>query len=1170
MMRSAHRKVVSSGLRTAMLLAAGVVCCSSVILAQAHRAVIVGTLSDVTQRVVSGAEIRVVQMDTNVERITTTNAQGRYEVPGLLAGTYRVKASHEGFKAAVVEDVLVTSGERVEINLSIEVGAVTESVEVTAERQLLDAVTGDVNVVMRQKEIDELPIGQGHAMFLLLLAPGAGVARSGAGMDFQPLQRSTQGIIRFNGSPSGTTEFTLEGTPNTQDLNGPAGGGASVLPSNEMVSEVRIQTATFDASVGHSGGTTVDMQLKSGSNDWHGTGFGFVRDPSWQANSWSANRTGNPRPDIFYRRWGGNIGGPILKDKTFFFYGFERWKSFSPNPPFVTSVPRPAHLAGDFSDLLALGADYQLYDPLSARAAANNRIQREPFPNNVIPQSRIDSLAKGFEPHWPEPNAPGTPDGTNNFVYDLSPDPRSMWTSVLRLDHNLSRSHHLFGRWVHSHTGIPFDSSFGRAELGLRGLTGDNRDFAVTDVWTISPTFVADFRAAVTRFLWDVTPIGLGLDYGPLGLSEISTLTNTELIGWPQIQMPGYGRSNLPFGRGAGSQQVQEIRTGAAHFTKISGSHSIKFGADVRWYIHNQAAQDKLRLRYFPRYTAGPFDNSEPPPHGGPLADFLLGRFADARLNQPAKPANLATYQAFYIHDDWKVNDQLSLNIGLRYEREGPATERFNQTVASFAFDSDNPIEEEVRSNYAQNPIPELPVSEFEVNGGILFAGIDGKPRTIYDANNMNFNPRFGLAYRLNRDTVIRAGYGIHFIPYGQRFKANEGGVPGFDTNTFSFSTPDGGLTFDRTPSNLFPAGLESPPGTEQGLKTNLGQRISAFPRNLPNAYNQRWTFSIQRRLGEAHKLELRYVGNRTVRMPIAQNLAALTNRFLSASPERDQPVIDNLTSLVPNPFFGVDGVSGALGSTNVIAKSRLLQPFPQFDTVTIPTSQGWTSYDALQIEFMRRTANGLTFQANYTWAKTMDGLSFLSPADPVPERVVSSGRAGDRTHIFRAMAMYELPFGKGRPFGANTGGVVSGLISGWQVQLIPIVQTGSAFVLGNVLFRGNDYSDIKVDNQTAERMFNTEVFERDPSKQLAFNRRAFPSGLSEVRSPTGFNWDISVIKDTTISERFVFQYRFEWYNAFNQHFVDGPSTNAVSSAFGTTTRGSVPRAIQMGLRVLF
>jgi hypothetical protein len=341
--------------------------------AQAHRSTILGQVTDSTGAAVSAAQVRVVEKATNSLRTTAATVDGHYEVPGLLPGTYRVEATHPGFKMAVVDDVLLASGRSVEVDLRAEVGEVREAVTVTADKQLLDTASADVNTVIGARKVQDLPLGQGHATYLFLMMPGADAAssigRGGSGEDVQPLQRQGTSQTRFNGSPQGTTEYTLDGTPNTQRGNSLPGGGSSFNPSTEVVQEVRVQTATFDASIGHTGGATVDLVLKAGTNAWHGGVFGFFRDPSWNANSWSANRGGIARQDFTYRRWGGSGGGPVTipklyngRNRTFFYYGFEKWSSLSPNPPTFITIPSPAQFGGDFSSQLKLGAQYQLYD----------------------------------------------------------------------------------------------------------------------------------------------------------------------------------------------------------------------------------------------------------------------------------------------------------------------------------------------------------------------------------------------------------------------------------------------------------------------------------------------------------------------------------------------------------------------------------------------------------------------------------------------------------------------------------------------------------------------------------------------------------------------------------------------------------------------------------------
>lgn len=1145
------------------------------LLAQGHRTVILGQVTDSTGSAVAGAEVRVVQKSTNFVRTTETNETGNYEVPGLFPDTYRVEASRTGFRLAAVDGIELTSGRRVEVNLTMQVGEVRESVTVVAEKQILDTASADVNTVIDQKKVLDLPIGQGHATYLFLMAAGSDSAssegRGGSGMDIQPLQRQGTSQTRFNGSPQGTTEYTLDGTPNTQRGNSLPGGASSFNPSAEVVQEVRIQTATFDASIGHTGGATVDLVLKGGSNEYHGSGLGFLRNPAWNANSWAGNRGGVPRPDFTYRRSGFSGGGPVWlgpvykgKNKTFFHYGFEKWSSLSPNPPVTETIPTQAQIKGDLSGLLKVGSQYQIYDPDTASQAANGRIQRLPIPGNIIPGSRINPVSAAFAKLWPTPNVTGTADGQLNLTYDPAPLPRRYWSSVLRLDHNLSTSHKLFGRMILSETQIPYSNLFGRTDIPFLGLNGKNRDAAVSDVWTISPSFVADFRASEMRFIWLSTPLWQGIDYKELGLDSVAKLINGSRSGLPSFTVTGYSA----FSDSAGSLDISEIRTGAAHFTKIVRRHALKFGMDARWYIGNRGGEDILRVGFTGTYTRGPLDNSPTPPVGAGLADFLLGRFASSSISQPSKAANLSTYQGVYFQDDWKVTPKLALNLGLRYDREGAPTERFNRALGGFDFNAQSPIAAQAQAAYAKSPIAGIPVSAFAVKGGILFAGVNGNPRTIYQTNLHNFSPRVGFAYAVAKDTVVRGGYGIFFIPNGQRFFANEGGVPGFDVTTQSYSTQDNGLSFVRTLDNMFPGGLDSPTGSSLGLMTYVGQGISFRPfGQFPSAYNQRWEFSVQRRFASAYKFEARYVGNRTLKMPMARNFDPIPEKYLSRSPERDQKVIDSLSELVPNPFYALPGISAGLGTSRTTSRSQLLRPYPEFSGLTVWTNQGWGTYNALQAEFERSFSNGLSLQTSYTFSKTMDGMGYLNETDAKPERVISTA---DRPHIWRFIGVYELPFGRGKQFGSSLRGLAGNLASGWQVQGITFLQSGVPLGWGNIIFRG-DIKNIPAANQIPERMFNTAAgFETSTSKQLASNLRTFPSRLSGVRSTHEKSTDFSILKNTRIAEKYTFQFRWEAYNAWNQHFYTTANTTPSNAAFGTTQTASSPRAMQLGLRFMF
>jgi len=538
------------------------------------------------------------------------------------------------------------------------------------------------------------------------------------------------------------------------------------------------------------------------------------------------------------------------------------------------------------------------------------------------------------------------------------------------------------------------------------------------------------------------------------------------------------------------------------------------------------------------------------------------------------RPAYLTTYQIFYFQDDWKVRRNLVLSWGLRYEREGPPTERHNQMIVGFDFGADSPIASAARASYAQNPLAELPASQFQVKGGLLFAGAGGNPRTAYDADTNNFAPRLGVAYEVNPNTVIRAGYGIFFIPDSPRaIGAQDGNPPGFASNTIASPSADGGLTFNRTLDNLFPNGLVVPTGSAGGLATFLGQNLLLPPpRNLPNAYSQSWKFSIQRRLGGAHRLEARYIGRRTVKMPISRLLTALDNQYLSKSPDRDQPRIDFLAERFSNPFRGLPGVNGNLATSTVLTRADLLRPFPEFAQINRFNSQGWSTYHGLQLEFERAMKGGFTVQANYTFSKTIDGLGYLNAADPLPERVISDL---NYPHMWKFDYLWELPFGKGRRFGSGVSGIPAYLIGGWQFAHVFQLFVPQPQGWGNILFRGN-IKDIPFDNRTQARMFNIDAgFERDPAKPLASNVRTFPSRLAGVTGglPATLRRsgsDITLVKSTKFADRFDVQFRAEAFNIFNQLLFAPGNATPTSSAFGVSVTPSAPRTVQLGLKVAF
>ena len=600
----------------------------------------------------------------------------------------------------------------------------------------------------------------------------------------------------------------------------------------------------------------------------------------------------------------------------------------------------------------------------------------------------------------------------------------------------------------------------------------------------------------------------------------------------------------------------------------MSGNHSIRFGGEYRLYRdHNyDFTAQTPRLEFSTTWTRGPVDNSPVSPKGQDLASFLLGIPTGGRIQVNASYADQSTYTAWFLQDDYKLSRRLTLNLGIRYEYEGPMTERFNRTVRGFDFKTPNPVAAQAVANYAQSPIPEVPAGQFRVLGGLTFAGVGGQPRTLWAPDRNNFSPRFGLAWSLRRSTVLRAGYGVFFVPQGA--DRNAVSQAGYTQQTSLVPSVDNGLTFIATLGDPFPNGFAPPLGAAGGLSTDVGRSVSFFSENRPNGFMQRWSVGIQQEFPRRIVMEVSYVGSPGSDLALSSQLDPIPESYLSRSPVRDQVTIDRLSAQVPNPFFPL--LPGTSLSARTVARSQLLRPYPQFTGIGTTYSGGSSWYHALQFRLERRIRSGLTVQANYTWSKFMEAASFLNPTDGAPEKVISDQ---DRPQRLAGSGIWELPFGPSRRFGSGWKGRPAHLAGGWQIQAVYQAQSGAPVGFGNIAFSG-DLHDIPlpIGERGVDRWFNADAgFMRDSAKQLASNIRGFPTRLTGVRKH-GLNiWDVSALKNFRIKEGVRLQFRSEWLNATNHSFFAAPNTTVTSTLFGTvTSTNGFPRQIYFVLKLLF
>jgi hypothetical protein len=1142
--------------------------------AQEARGTILGRVTDLTGGVIAAAKVDALNTDTGVRYSSTSNSSGDYIIPYLNPGPYTLTFEQPGFKTYTRTGIVVREADRLTADVRIEVGDATQTVEVAAAAPQLDTSTASLGQTVDQRQIRELPTKDGMVLIMATFTPGVTFTPQSAAY-IRPFDTSSPSQMTVNGTRPGSNEFQVDGAPNLQ------GQQIAYSPPQSVVSEMKVQTSTFDASWGFNTGAVMNMTLTSGTNALHGQVEYFMQNPVLNADNYFRLSTG--KPGFRIHRYGASASGPIVfpklyngRNRTFFTYGYEGIWSFDPSPWVVESVPTPTERSGNFSSLLAISPNYQIYDPYSTASVGGGRFQRTPLAGNIIPASRINLVSAKVASLWDMPNQTGTIDGTNNYTMGKNAQD-TYWNHLARVDHNISDKQRMYGR---------FDvTSLERPENIRQNKTvGDNfyrfnRGAALDHVYIVSPSFIVDSRYSFMRFTTGYTPYQQGWDLSGLGFSPafINQLQQLDprALKFPNINVSSISNTTVfsPMGGvNSNNQQIYMIHEGSVNLTNIIGHHTVRSGITYRDYLENayDLGNSSGLYNFDSTWTGGPFNTSAAAPIGQDFASFLYGLPASGSLPINDNFAEKTRYWAFYGQDDWKVSTKLTLSIGLRYELPSSLTERFNRSVNGFDPTATAAISSQVLQNYAQNPIPQIPLNAFHVNGGLTFAGVNGLSRDLWKTATKNLMPRLGVAYSVTASTVVRAGYGIYYAPLGiTNFSVNQ---TGFNATTAFVGSLDNGQTYVANLTNPFPNGFVRPVGAAGGASTFLGQDITFFDQNLRNAYMQRWQFAVQHQFPGSVLLEISYVGNRGTRLlpnsnQDRQDRNAVPLNYLSTLPVRDQATINALNAQVANPFYPLLPQTNLAATT--VAVSQLLKPFPQFSGVTETTNFGSSWYHALQVRAEKRFSKGLSASYSFSWSKFMEATSYLNPADTRPTHVIS-----DQDRAFRSAVtwVYELPFGAGKSWGNSIKGAVSHVISGWQIEGIFTNQSGQALGFGNaILLCEPNQVALAADERTIYRWFNTSCFNRVSSQQLASNVRSLSTRFAGIRGPGLNNFDLSLIKNTQITERVRLQFLAEGINALNHPQFTNPNTTPTSTAFGVITGTfSWQRIAELGMRLSF
>jgi hypothetical protein len=1137
---------------------------------------------DPTGATIPGASVSAVNTATKVNVKTSSVEDGSYSLPFLIPGVYRLQVTTPGFQTLVRDGLELRISERLLLDVTMQLGAASETITVREDTPLLQTASASLGQVIDAKRVAELPTRDGSPFSLVFLSPGALSLHANASSLQAPIfLQNTSSEITINGSPRGSTEFTLDGVSNMQTNYAAKGSGIINSPPADLVQEFKMETA-FDASVGHTSGAIVNFSLKSGTNKLHATALLSHRDPEWQANSFIANRASQPRANFYYDRWSATATGPVRipkiyngADRTFFSFGYEEMHFGTPGGAFIATVPTAPQLAGDFSQLLQVGSQYQIYDPATIRPAANGRYSRSPFPGNLIPQSRFDPVGLAIAKSFPAPTPGITPraDGANNFAKTSYTDPRYYYNYIWRVDHSISDRQRVYGRFaVNRRKDGPYRKYWDSPFVG-ETFIADGYQAVLDDVYTLSPTLFMNVRYGFNRLGGGHSPDRLNQSPSKLGLpsATVSQLTGT-LTAFPTVTTAG-----LP---NLGGEMIT-VLSGQNHsamlnFTKQVGSHSLKFGADVRSYTNYISVTSNTAgsFNFSTAWTQGPMDNSPASPGGlgQGLASLLLGLPAGGGIDRSDNSAATSTYWAAFLHDNWRVSAKLTLDLGLRWEYEGPITERFNRAVRGFDYAFVQPIEAAARTAYAAKPDSILQPDQFRLRGGLTFAGANGQPRFFYDRVIFNFAPRAGFAYAWRKNTIARGGFGVYPIALGIPACGATGGSPcvwqsGYSQNTPLVASLDNGQTFIATLARPYPSGILAPAGNALGARTYLGQGIQFYDTNTRTPYSMRWSMNLQQLLPGEVLIEVGYVGSKSVKLPVSRNLIGTPNQYLSTAPERDQSRIDYLSANIPNPMAGLLPGTGLNGAT--IQRARLVAAYPQFAGASVLNYQASQWYNSLQLRAERRMTKGFTVIGSYTFSKLLEATSFLNGADPTPTQFVSSS---DRPHVARISSLFELPVGRGKNLLSGANRVLDGIAGGWTLGAVWFITSGPPVLFSNPLLRGTA-ADVVLSGseRTLDRWFNIDAFEKSAAKQLSWNRVAVTPYLG-VRGDYETQFDLSVLKKVRIKEGFNLEFRGEFINAPNHPTLFAPpNASPTSTAFGTVTAmNGTPRVVQVMLKLAF
>lgn len=1085
-----------------MLLVTWLCACPPTAFAQQETATITGSVRDASGAIVPRATVTVTNIQTNISVKTESDEAGFYVIPSLRPGEYSVSAESAGFPKIVRTGVTLQVAQVARIDLTLQAGQLTEVVEVVGATPLLDTQTSSRGLVIDEKKIVELPLNGRDYNQLALLSPGVlpGTPRL-ASVNFK-------GVLNVNGNRTFNNVFLLDGVDNISYSNSFRGENVQLVqPSIEALQEFKIQTNAYSAEFGRSSGAVVNATIKSGTNTLRGSVYEFLRDDALDANNFFSNALNAPKPKRERNQFGVAAGGPLIRNRTFWFGDYEGLRDLE-GIPRVRQVPTAAEKAGLFSTAVV--------DPF---APGRPEFSRNAQGQWVIPQDRWDPVGAAIVALIPDPNVAGSTIYASTPVTDTRQDQFDV-----RIDHQFANNVTFFGRYsfVDTLTFRPaplpglgegsFNDAFGSNDNRSQGL-------ALGLTWTISPTVVGDIRFGYARGDYYTNPPNFGVDgAAQIGLRNVPN--DPAIVGGvPKVNIQGFDA----VGRHTSTPQFQTPRSWnpRATFSLSRGAHFIKFGAE---FLHVQTRINDLnatigRMNFENRFT------------NRAVGDLLLGLPSQLALTSYTVMDQGQDMQFYFIQDDYRLSPTLTANVGLRYEYANPPVERDNQ------------------------------FANFDPDTGTMVFATDGSTydRALIEPDRNNVAPRVGFAYTPWSRMVVRGGYGVF---YTHTVRQGREGLLGFNPpylvdNLLQTSVTGAAAVASAAPFHLvngYPSGLLDP----NSLSPTVMRRGQDPDQRTP--YIQQYNIGVQYELMTDLVLDVAYVGNKGTKLNGFRNL--------------------NQRAVITN----------ANGSQSAGAR-----PYPAFGDIQWMENRVSSSYNSLQMRLDKRFSNGLSGMVSYTWGEALTGAPdhistsgggagidtgvFREPQDANNLRAERGPAEFDVTHRFVASYIWELPVGRGRRFGKEWNGPMEFLLGGWQVSGIHVVQTGLALTatLGGstVLNIGGERRArpnlvgnpvLPESERTLARWFNTDAFAAFSPAPQAFGN----AGVGIMRGPGMANFDFTLAKNFRVNDRRSFQFRTEFFNAFNHPNFGPPNIARDSSGFGQILTAGNARIIQFGLKFYF